>query len=84
MSAYISMDHYRDCAEDLIDTTGVLAVDVIEDPDALDRPCIEVTVDGYERVPPRIHRVIAAHDLGSRPDLAGARGQPRHWTLVVV
>lgn len=84
MSAYISMDHYRDAAGDLIDLTGVLAVNVLEDPAALDRPCIEVVVDGYERVPPRVHRVIADHDLGTRPDLAGARGQPRHWTLVVV
>jgi hypothetical protein len=84
MSEVISMDHYRDCAADLIDLTGVLATNVLEDPGALDRPCIEVTIDGYERVPPRVHRVIAQHDLGTRPDLAGTRGQPRYWTLVVV
>lgn len=60
-------------------------VDVISGDGRLNRPCIELTIGpGYERIPPRVHRTVAEFDFGTRPDLSGSRGRPRHWTLVVV
>jgi len=80
----VAMQQYRDCATALEMTQGVAAVDVIDDPPQLDRPSIEVLVGpGYERVPRRVLNVITDHDFGTRPDLSGSVGQPRHFLVVV-
>jgi len=34
--------------------------------------------------PPRVLQTAAEYDFGTRPDLSGARGQPRHFVVVVV
>jgi len=85
MSETVHVEQYHECADDLAGLPGVRVVDVLANDGRLDRPCIEVTVGpGYERVPPRVLRIVAEFDFGTRPDLSGSRGQPRHWTLVVV
>jgi hypothetical protein len=85
MPEVVAREQYEQCADTLRALPGVRAVDVLATDTRLDRPCIEVVIGpGYERVPPRVHRVIAEHDFGTRPDLAGARGQPRHFVVVVV
>jgi len=84
MAEVISLDRYYDAAEDLGQVGGVRAVDVIEYDPRIGRPVIELTIGpAYERCPPRVSRAIAEQDLGTRPDLGGLRGQPRHFTVVV-
>jgi len=85
MSEVVALSQYYDAAETFEQLPGVRAVDVIDDDPRLDRPCIELVIGpAFERVPPRVHGVIRDHDMGTRPDLSGAQGRPRHWILVVV
>ena len=85
MPEVVAREQYEECADALRALPGVRAVDVLGDDGRLDRPCIEVVVGpGYERSPARVLRTIAEYDFGTRPDLSGARGQPRHFVVVVV
>ena len=85
MPEVVGRERYHDAAAALEQLVGVRAVDVFAEGGQLDRPCLEVVVGpGYERVPPRVLRVVAAHDMGIRPDLSGGQGRPPHWVLVVV
>jgi len=85
MAEVVAREQYQRCADALEALPGVRAADVLGNDGRLDRPCIEVVVGpAYERVPPRVHRTIAEHDFGTRPDLSGSRGQPRHHIVVVV
>ena len=85
MSEVVALSQYYEAAEAFEQLPGVRGIDVISGDGRLDRPCIELTIGpGYERTPPRVHRTVAKFDFGTRPDLSGSRGQPRHWTLVVV
>jgi hypothetical protein len=74
---------YEDFAGDAIGLAGVLAADVLDRDPRVDRPICELTVGPcYIRVPPRVLRRIAEHDLGVR------RVQPQdvggHLTVEVV
>lgn len=83
MPEVVAREQYDACAAALEALTGVVAASVLERDD-LDRPCIQVTVAPYERVPPRVHRTVAEYDFGTRPDLSGRQGRPGRWQLVVV
>lgn len=83
MPEVVAREQYEACATALEDLVGVGAATVTERDD-LDRPCIQAQVRPYERVPPRVHRVIAEHDFGTRDDLSGRRSRPDCWLVVVV
>jgi hypothetical protein len=83
MAEVVALPQYYEAAEVLEQVNGVRGVTVIEHDQRLDRPAIELTIGpAYERCPPRIHRKLGALDLGTRPDLGGLRGQPRHFVVV--
>jgi len=85
MPELVNAEQYDKFAGEVICIPGVRAADVIRDDPRLDRPCVELVIGpGYERVPPRVLRKVAEFDFGTRPDLSGSRGRPRHWTVVVV
>lgn len=56
---------HRAAAESLAALPGVVAVDVIAGDPALGGPVVELAVGPkYQRVPPRVLRTLAEHDLG--------------------
>jgi len=58
-------DHLREVGQKALGVTGVHAVDVVRHDGRLDRPVLELTVgEGYDRVPPRVLRHLAEHDVG--------------------
>ena len=67
MPEMVSKTEYDRAAEDLLGLAGVRAADVLDRDPRADRPLLELTVGpGYLRVPPRVLRSIANHDLGVR------------------
>jgi len=65
MPEMVGVSQYEDFAGDVIGLAGVLAADVLDRDPRVGRPICELTVgDGYQRVPPRVLRAIAKHDLG--------------------
>jgi protein involved in temperature-dependent protein secretion len=61
----VDKSQYEDFAGDAIGLAGVLAADVLDRDPRVERPICELTVGGgYQRVPPRVLRAIAKHDLG--------------------
>ena len=84
MPEVVPIDQYHNAADALGALSGVRAADVLEQDPRLDRPCIELVIGpAFERVPPRVHRVVAEFDFGTRPDLSGSRGNPRYFILVM-
>lgn len=70
-------------ADEIEAVTGVVAADFIHEDARLGRPSIEIVIDPeYSRVPPRVLRKLAEHDLGLH-DVA-PRGMPRHFVVVAV
>lgn len=56
---------HDEAAAALRDLPGVEAADVLAADPALGGPVVELAVGpGFERVPPRVLRVLARHDLG--------------------
>ena len=56
---------YEDFAADVVALPGVQAADVLDRDPRVERPICEVTIGPrYARVPPRVLRAIAKHDLG--------------------
>jgi hypothetical protein len=82
MPEMVDQSQYEGFAADVRGLSGVLAADVLDRDPRVERPIVEVTVgSGYQRVPPRVLRAVAKHDLGlyscdPRPD--------GHFTVVVV
>jgi len=67
MPEMVDPQQYRECAEALAALPGVVATDVLDRDPRVGRPLLEVVVGpGYVRVPPRVLRAVAAHDLGIR------------------
>jgi len=74
---------YEDCADALAGLPGVVAADVLDRDPRVDRPLLEVVVGpGYVRVPPRVLRAVAAHDLGIRR--IAPQGTEGHLAVEVV
>jgi len=83
MPEMVDVQQYRDVATALRGLPGVVAVDVMERDPRIQRPLVEVVVGpGYERVPPRVLRTIADHDLGVRRTVP--QGTGGHFTVEVV
>lgn len=83
MYEFVPTSAYFDACESLEQVDGVLDVNVVLDRPDIDHTCLEVHVPAdYGRVPPRILRCIAEHDLGLRPELSSSR--PGEQVLVVV
>lgn len=73
---------YEAAADELRGLAGVLSADVLNRDPRLGRPLIEVVVGpGYERAPPRVLRMIAEHDLGTRAQIPRPDG---HFVVEVV
>lgn len=67
MPEMIEPAQLHDAADDLAGLPGVVATDVLDRDPRVQRPLLEITVGPrYERVPPRVLRKIAEHDLGTR------------------
>lgn len=67
MAEMVDVYQYQEFAEDVELLAGVAAADVLDRDPRVNRPLVEVTVGpAYVRVPPRVFRRIAEHDLGVR------------------
>jgi len=83
MPEMVDVQEYEAAAADLRALPGVVAVDVLDRDPRIQRPLVEVVVGpGYERVPPRVLRTIADHDLGVRRTVP--QGTGGHFTVEVV
>lgn len=82
MPEMIDPGQLHDAADDLAGLPGVLAADVLDRDPRTQRPLLEVVAGpGYERVPPRVLRKIAEHDLGVRAVTPRPNG---HYVVEVV
>jgi len=84
MGEVVAIGHYRTACEDLDSLRGVEA-DLTEMDERVEGPLIEVAVGpGYRRIPPRVHRVIAAHDLGTRNSMRQRTDRGALWIVEVL
>lgn len=84
MPEMVGPAQYDAFADDVVGLPGVVGAEVVARDDALQRPMVELTIGpDYQRVPPRVLRCIAEHDLGVRPGWGGTQADG-YLRLVVV